>query len=103
MSQTPRQTNRTGTRNAEQYSAWSNYVLNDGRRAQLAKLLNIEIPEPTELEKQRAAWFAERARPGMSMTDYCELNDEVRRLYPFTPEEWDRKRESRKDIPEFVL
>ena len=65
--------------------------------------MNSEFLLPTEIEKQRSAWFLERAKPGMTMDDYIRLNDEALRLFPPTAEERQRKTESLMAMPEFVL
>jgi hypothetical protein len=65
--------------------------------------MNLELDWRTELEKQRDAYFAERAKPGMTIDEVMQLNDEVFRRFPITLEERQRKFESLKAIPEFVL
>ena len=67
------------------------------------KFMNLEFLPPTEIEKHRSAWFAERAKPGMKMDEFWRLNEEVHRLFPTTAEERQQKFERLKDIPEFVL
>jgi hypothetical protein len=58
---------------------------------------------PTEIGRQRQAWFKERVRPGMTFEESIRLNDEAFNLFPPTEEERRLKFESRKDVPEFVL
>jgi hypothetical protein len=65
--------------------------------------MKTEYVPPTEIEKQRSAWFAERARPGMTFDAVIRLNDEALRLFPRTAEERRRKTESLMTMPEFVL
>ena len=65
--------------------------------------MNLEFLPPTEIEKQRTAWFAGRARSGMTMDEYWRLNEEAYRLFPRTDEERQRKTERLKAMPEFVL
>jgi len=47
----------------------------------------MEFLPPTEIEKARSAWFAERANPGMTFDTVIRLNDEALRLFPRTEEE----------------
>jgi TfoX/Sxy family transcriptional regulator of competence genes len=65
--------------------------------------MSLEFLPPTEIEKQRAAWFAERAKPGTAVGEYWRLNEEAFRLFPRTEEERRRKTESLLATPEFVL
>jgi len=65
--------------------------------------MNLEFLPPTEIEKQRSAWFAAHAKPGMTIDEFLRLNEEVHRLYPRTAEERQRKTESLMTMPEFVL
>ena len=65
--------------------------------------MNLKFLPPTEIEKQRSVWFADRAKPGMTMDDCLRLNDEALRLFPRTEEERRRKTESLMAMPEFVL
>jgi hypothetical protein len=65
--------------------------------------MSLEFLPPTEIEKQRHAWFTERAKPGMTMDEFIRLNDEALRLLPPSEEERQRKTESLMAMPEFVL
>ena len=65
--------------------------------------MKTEFLPPTEIEKQRAAWFQSRARPGLTMDEYWRLNEEALRLFPRTDEERAVKTRFLKEIPEFVL
>jgi hypothetical protein len=65
--------------------------------------MKTEFAPPTEVEKQRNAWFKQRAKSGMTMDEFIRLNDEALHLFPPTEEERRLKFESKKDIPEFVL
>jgi hypothetical protein len=65
--------------------------------------MSLELLPPTEIEKQRSAWFAERAKPGMTMNECWRLNKKALRLFPRTNEERQRKTESLMAMPEFVL
>jgi hypothetical protein len=65
--------------------------------------MSLEFLTPTGIEKQCSAWFAERAKPGMTMDEFIRLNDEALRLFPRTEEERRRKTESLMAMPEFVL
>jgi hypothetical protein len=63
----------------------------------------MTIPPQTEIEKKRAAWWAERHKPGMSRDEVFRLNEELITLYPQTDEEREQKWREMKDMPEFVL
>ena len=65
--------------------------------------MNLEFLPPTEIEKQRSAWFKQRAKPGMTMDEFIRLNDEALHLFPRTEEERRQKTESLMAMPEFVL
>lgn len=65
--------------------------------------MNLEFLPPTEIEKRRTAWFAEHAKPGMTINEYWRLNEKVCQLFPRTDEERRRKAEAMANIPEFVL
>ena len=65
--------------------------------------MKTEYVPPTEIGKQRHAWFREYTRPEMTFEEAVRLNDEALRLFPLTEEERRLKFESLKDIPEFVL
>jgi hypothetical protein len=65
--------------------------------------MSMEFMPPTKSEKQRSAWFVARIKPGMSMDEYCRLNEAARRLFPVSEEERRLKTESLMAMPEFVL
>ena len=65
--------------------------------------MKTEYVPPTEIGKQRSAWFREHAKTGMTMDDFLLLNEEAHRLFPRTAEERKRKTESLMAMPEFVL
>jgi hypothetical protein len=58
--------------------------------------MNSEFVQPAEIEKQRA-------KPGIAMDEFIQLNDEARRRFPRTKEESRQKTESLMAMPEFVL
>jgi hypothetical protein len=58
---------------------------------------------PTEIRKQRSAWFKERVKPGMTFDGVIRLNEEALRLFPVTKEERRQKTEDLMAMPEFVL
>ena len=58
---------------------------------------------PTEIGKQRKAWFKQQVKPGMTFEESVRLNDEALRLFPVTTEERRLKMESLTAIPEFIL
>ncbi|HEY9173656.1 MAG TPA: hypothetical protein VI136_15320 [Verrucomicrobiae bacterium] len=62
----------------------------------------VEFGQP-DTEKKRAAWFNDRAKPGMTFDEAVRLNDEALRLFPPTEEERRLKAESLMAMPEFVL
>jgi hypothetical protein len=57
----------------------------------------------TDIEKQRAVWWAEHCKPGMSLEQVWRLNNEVMTLFPMTPEEREEWAHSHDGIPEFAL
>lgn len=59
--------------------------------------------QPTEIGKQRHAWFQEHAKPKTTFDEAVKLNDEAVRLFPPTEEERRLKTESLMAMPEFVL
>lgn len=63
----------------------------------------MTIPPQTEIEKKRAAWWAEHYKPGMSRDEVFRLNEELITLYPQTEEEREQKWREMKDMPEFVF
>jgi hypothetical protein len=65
--------------------------------------MSLEFLPPTEIEKQRSAWFKQCAKPGMAMDEFIRLNDKALHLFPRTEEERRRKTESLMAMPEFVL
>lgn len=65
--------------------------------------MKLAFTPPTEAEQQRNAWFAEHAKPGMTMDEYWRLNEEVHHLFPTTAEERQQKFERLKAMQEFVL
>jgi methionine aminopeptidase len=65
--------------------------------------MKTEFVPPTEIEKQRNAWFKQRAKPGMTFEDCIRLNDEALHLFPSTEEERRQKTENLIAMPEFVL
>jgi hypothetical protein len=62
-----------------------------------------EYIPPTEVGRQRQAWFREHSKPGLTLDEYIRLNDEALRRFPVSAEERRLKTESRMEIPEFVL
>jgi hypothetical protein len=54
--------------------------------------MNLEF-QPNELEKKRQAMWAERYKPGMSLTQVFELNNEERQ----------QKARDWEGVPEFIL
>lgn len=63
----------------------------------------MAIPPQTEIEKKRAAWWAEYAKPGTTFSEAVQLNDELIRLYPPTKEEREQKTRDLEAMPAFVL
>lgn len=66
-------------------------------------LVKTEYVPPTEMGKQRQAWFKGHNKPGMTLGEAIQLNDEALHLFPPTVEERRLKIESLKNIPEFVI
>jgi hypothetical protein len=62
-----------------------------------------EYVPPTEIGKQRHAWFKAHAKCRMTMDEYVILNEEALRLFPISEEERRLKTESLMAMPEFVL
>jgi hypothetical protein len=60
-------------------------------------------PAQTEIEKERAVWWAEHFTPGMSASETFRLIEEIVRLNPATLEERARKAKEWEAVPEFVL
>ena len=65
--------------------------------------MKSEYVPPTEIGKQRHAWFKEHVKPGMTFAEAVRLNDEALSLFPPTEEERRLKTESLMAMPEFVL
>ena len=63
----------------------------------------LDIPEPTEIEKKRDAWWAEHYKPGMSLDEVFKLNEELLGIYPQTKEEIEQDVKGWEGVPEFVL
>jgi hypothetical protein len=63
----------------------------------------MSIPPQTEVEKQRAAWWAEHRKPGITFSEAVHLNDIVIQLYPPTSEEREQKTRDLEAMPEFTL
>jgi hypothetical protein len=57
----------------------------------------------TEIEKKRAAWWAEHYEAGMSLSKTLELNERLVHLFPMTDEEREQRAMEMKSMPEFVL
>jgi len=57
----------------------------------------------TEIERKRAAWWAEHYRPGMSASEVLRLNAKLVTMFPMTTEERERKAKEWEGVPEFVL
>jgi hypothetical protein len=60
------------------------------------------IPQ-TEIEKKRAAWWAEHYKIGMSFSELCQLNEQLICLFPMTEEERKQRAEEMENLPAFVL
>ncbi|MGA9449901.1 MAG: hypothetical protein WBW41_01005 [Verrucomicrobiia bacterium] len=65
--------------------------------------MKTEYVPPTEIGRQRHAWFKARVKPRMTFEEAVRLNDEALTLFPPTEEERRLTAGSLKDIPEFVL
>jgi hypothetical protein len=65
--------------------------------------MKTEYVPPTEIGKQRHAWFKEHIKPGMTFDEAVRLNDEALRQFPTTAEERRLKTETLMAMPEFVL
>jgi len=65
--------------------------------------MKIEYIPPTEIGKQRHAWFKAQVKPGMTFDEVIWLNEEALRLFPRSEEERRLKTESLMAMPEFVL
>ena len=65
--------------------------------------MKTEYVPPTEIGKQRHAWFKEHVKPGMTFDEAVRLNDKALRLFSPTEEERRLKTESLMAMPEFVL
>ena len=67
------------------------------------KVVKPQYMPPTEIGKQRHAWFKEHIKPGMTFEESIRLNEEALCLFPLSEEERRLKREALMGIPEFVL
>jgi len=65
--------------------------------------MKTEYVPPTEIGRQRQAWFKGHVKPGMTFEEAVRLNDEALRLFPRSEEERRLKTESLMAMPEFVL
>jgi len=65
--------------------------------------MKTEYVPPTEIGRQRHAWFKAHIKPGMTFDEAVRLNDEALRLFPPSQEDRRLKTESLKAMPEFVL
>jgi hypothetical protein len=65
--------------------------------------MKTEHAPPTEIGRQRHAWFQVHAKPGMTFEEFIRLNGEALHLFLSTEEERQLKTESLMAIPEFVL
>lgn len=57
----------------------------------------------TDIQKKRKEMWSWHYKPGMSLTEVCDLNSKIIAQFPPTQEERKLKWESLKDMPEFVL
>ena len=57
----------------------------------------------TEIENNRADWWAEHYQAGMSLSETLELNERLIHLFPMTDEEREQRAMELKNMPEFVL
>ncbi|HSY19771.1 MAG TPA: hypothetical protein VK815_15615 [Candidatus Acidoferrales bacterium] len=65
--------------------------------------MKMEYISPTEIGRQRNAWFKEHVRSGMKFEEVVRLNAEALQLFPPTEEERRWKTESLMAMPEFTL
>jgi hypothetical protein len=63
----------------------------------------MQIPPQTEIEKLRAAWWAEHFKARMAVADAIRLNSELLTLFPKTLEERNWKAKEWSGMPEFAL
>jgi len=63
----------------------------------------MAFPPQTGIEKKRADWWAEHARPGMAFGEIVRLNEELMTLFPKTTAEREQKAKDWEGVPEFVL
>jgi hypothetical protein len=63
----------------------------------------MKIIPQTEVEKKRAAWWAENYKSGMTTGEAFQLIAQCAMLFPKTPEERQQKFEDLMATPEFVL
>jgi hypothetical protein len=57
----------------------------------------------TEIEKKRAAWWAEHFKTGMPVSDVFDLNEQLITLFPMTDDERKQRAKDMENMPEFVL
>ena len=57
----------------------------------------------TDIQKKRAALWAEHYKRGMSLDEVFALNEKIRRAYPTTDEERQEKAKHWESLPEFIL
>jgi hypothetical protein len=65
--------------------------------------MKVKYIRPTEQGKNRAKWFDEHVKTGMSRQEVLEVIDQAVRLFPRSEEERRLKMESLKNVPKFVL
>ena len=65
--------------------------------------MKLEYIPPTEIGRQRHAWFNARVKPGMTFDEAMRLNDEALELFLVGEEERRLKTESLMAMPEFVI
>jgi hypothetical protein len=65
--------------------------------------MKTEYVPPTEIGRQRQAWFQARVKPNMTFEESIRLNDDAFSLFPRTEEERRQKMEDLMAMPEFVL
>ena len=63
----------------------------------------MNIPPRTEIQKKRAAWWAEHFKPGMTRENVFQLIEELAKIHPETDEERDAELKGWEGVPEFVL
>jgi hypothetical protein len=60
----------------------------------------MPIPPRTEIEKKRAAWWAEHVKPGMVFEEIVRQNEELLALYPPTKAEREEKTRDLQAMPD---